>query len=322
MQYDVFISYSRRDSKLVEKVCESLTAAGISFFIDKEGISAGANFPEVLARTIDSATIFLLIAGENAYKSKFTKAEILYAFNHKRSGCIIPYIIDDTPMPSDLEFLLGNVNWVYASKCPVADLPVEVKKALDNPDQGTIGGRKVKKMWWLWLLIPIVLGVAGYVAYSSMQDYKEDKQAEAEKAQADADHGCYRELIRQSDSLVAAASVLSRRDNTLETTSEQIADLQQAADLLAQSDSVKALHDSQVLYRTLFNTDITARQNIIRERLDSMHKAWSEYALDSWSLYQVTGSKSEAQNTLDCIEHALSIKPSPELQTIKNKLAK
>ena len=275
MQYDVFISYSRRDSKLVEKVCESLTAAGISFFIDKEGISAGANFPEVLARTIDS----------------------------------------------DLEFLLGNVNWVYASKCPVADLPVEVKKALDNPDQGTIGGRKVKKMWWLWLLIPIVLGVAGYVAYSSMQDYKEDKQAEAEKAQADADHGCYRELIRQSDSLVAAASVLSRRDNTLDTTSEQIADLQQAADLLAQSDSVKALHDSQVLYRTLFNTDITARQNIIRERLDSMHKAWSEYALDSWSLYQVTGSKSEAQNTLDC-EHALSIKPSPELQTIKNKLAK
>ena len=320
MKYDVFISYSRRDTKVADSICEALSAAGISFFIDKEGIAAGANFPEVLARTIDSATVFLLVASENAYKSKFTKAEILYAFNHKRSGCIIPYLIDDYPMPSDLEFLLGNVNWLFSKKTPVTGLPAEVRKALDNPDQGTIGGRKVRKMWYLWLLIPVVLGVAGYVAYQSVQDNKKEKAEQAVKAAADADYGIYESYIQQADSLVSAATALGKQANTLETTSEQIADLQGAAVLLERSDSIKAAQKGGPYY-SMFDTDTAPAERIIREKLDSMHSVWAEYARDSWELYQITRSKSEAENTLYCIEHALAIKPNAELETIKSKIA-
>ena len=320
MKYDVFISYSRRDTKVADAICDALSASGISFFIDKEGIAAGANFPEVLARTIDSATVFLLVASENAYKSKFTKAEILYAFNHKRSGCIIPYIIDDFPMPSDLEFLLGNVNWLFSKKTPMSALPAEVQKALDNPDQGTIGGRKVRKMWWLWLLVPLVLGVAAYVAYQSYLDLQEDKKVQVEKAVADADYDCYAGLISEADSLISAAGKLSRKGNTIETTSEQIANLKQASVLLERSDSLKNCHRNQVYFNN-FDIDIAPKERLIRSKLDSMHVAWTEYALDSWSLYQVTRSKSEAQNTLYCIENALSIKPNTELETIKTKIA-
>ena len=317
MKYDVFISYSRRDSKIVESICDALTEAGISFFIDKEGISAGANFPEVLARTIDSATVFLLVAGDNAYKSKFTKAEILYAFNHKRSGCIVPYIIDDTPMPSDLEFLLGNVNWLYSKKCPVSGLPAEIRKALDNPDSGTIAGRKVHKKWYLWLLVPIVLAAAAAVAKIVM----DDKEQEARTASALMDRQRYEQLLHDADSLIREADRMGREANAIETTGLQIAALRDASAVLERSDSIRVLHSADE-HIGLFNRDNTALYKKINACLDSIHTAWKNYALDSWSLYKVTHSESEAQNALDCIEHALAIKPNEELESIKFQLTK
>lgn len=315
MQYDVFISYSRRDTKTAEAICDALSQAGISFFIDKEGIAAGANFPEVLARTIDSATVFLLLASENAYKSKFTKAEILYAFNHKRSGCILPYLIDDCPMPSDLEFLLGNVNWLYSKNCPVTELPAEVRKALDNPDSGTIAGRKVRRKWYLWLLAPIVIAAAAGVAKVVI----DNRNADARKAAALLDRQRYEQCLQEADSLISEAGRMSRADNTIETTSRQIATLHAAEAALERSDSIRAIHalDEHIALFNRSNVDLYEK---VDSKLDSMHLAWTQYALDSWDLYNITNSKSEAQNTLDCIEHALSIKPNSELEYIKNRL--
>lgn len=317
MKYDVFISYSRRDTKVAEAICSALSAAGISFFIDKEGIAAGANFPEVLARNIDSATVFLLVASDNAYKSKFTKAEILYAFNHKRSGCIIPYLIDDTPMPSDLEFLLGNMNWLYEKKCPVESLPVEVRKALDNPDSGTIAGHKVHKRWYLWLLIPVILATAAGVAYM----IKNDRDEQASQTEALQDRQRYEQFIGEADSLIRAANAKGRSADWIETTYEQIADLRAAKAALERSDSVRAIH-SQDEHVVLFNIDNSGAYRTISERLDSIRAAWKTYALDSWDLYQTTRSRAEAQNALDCIEYALAIRPDEELEAIKSKLTK
>ena len=317
MEYDVFISYSRRDTKVADAICEALSKAGITFFIDKEGISAGANFPEVLARTIDSATVFLLVSGENAYKSKFTKAEILYAFNHKRSGCIIPYLIDDCPMPSDLEFLLGNVNWLYSSKCPVSDLPAEVRKALEHPDTGTIAGRKVRKKWYLWLLVPIVLAAAAGVAKIYLdQNAEQDKKDEALQ-----DRSAYERCLHEADSLIRSSNYMSRQENTVETTALQIADLKAAQEAIERSDSIKALHSADE-HVVLFNRDTRQMTKLIKTRLDSIHVSWTEYAKDSWNLYKITRSKSDAQSTLECIEHALAVKPNPELETIKTKFSK
>lgn len=320
MNYDVFISYSRKDTKVADAICAALTEAGISFFIDKEGIIAGADFPEVLANTIDSATVFLLVASDNAYKSKFTKAEILYAFNHKRSGCIIPYLIDDTPMPADLEFLLGNMNWMYSSKCPVSAIPAEVRKALDNPESGTIGGRKVHKKWVTWVIIGVILAAVGVVAAMTLKDRKQDIQKQEVENAAVADYQDYDMYIQQSDSLVSAAGYLSRQPNTVETTTEQITDLQDASALLTRADSLK--YKQSQIHQAMFNADLASRQRVIKAKLDSMHTAWAEYAVDSWQLYRITRSKSDAQSTLECIDHALSIHSNPELESIKKQLTK
>lgn len=66
MKYDVFISYSRKDTAVADRVCRAFDRAGISYFIDRQGIGGGFEFPRVLAENIVGARLFLLLASENA----------------------------------------------------------------------------------------------------------------------------------------------------------------------------------------------------------------------------------------------------------------
>lgn len=110
-KYDVFISYSRLDTKIADRICEAFDAAGITYFIDRQGLSAGMEFPKVLADAIENSKLFLFLASQNSYKSKFTDSEITYAFNIKEKGNIIPYIIDGSTLPKHLQFVFSSINW-------------------------------------------------------------------------------------------------------------------------------------------------------------------------------------------------------------------
>ena len=111
MVYDVFISYSRKDTKVADRICEVFDKVGISYFIDRQGIGGGFEFPLPLAENIVSSKIFLFLASENSYNSKFTRSEIVFAFNKKEKNSILPYIIDNSSLPLDLEFVFAGVNW-------------------------------------------------------------------------------------------------------------------------------------------------------------------------------------------------------------------
>lgn len=118
-KYDVFISYSRRDTNVVDKICKAFDDNNISYFIDRQGIGGGLEFPKVLAEAILSSQIFLFIASANSYKSKFTQSEVVFAFNKKIKSDIIPYIIDDSTLPSELELTFSAINWRRRSKHPI-----------------------------------------------------------------------------------------------------------------------------------------------------------------------------------------------------------
>ncbi|MCD8387703.1 MAG: toll/interleukin-1 receptor domain-containing protein [Bacteroidales bacterium] len=109
-KYDVFISYSRRDTETVRKICSLFDANGISYFIDVQGIGGALEFPDVLAQAILDSRIILFVASRNSYDSKFTKSEITFAFNKKPKESILPYIIDGSALPPGLELVFSNVN--------------------------------------------------------------------------------------------------------------------------------------------------------------------------------------------------------------------
>ena len=109
-KYDVFISYSRKDTDTANRICAALEHQGISYFIDRQGIGGGQEFPEVLADAIVGCRIMLYIASSNSYRSKFTNNEIAFAFNEKSKGSILPYIIDGSRLPTSQRFIFASVN--------------------------------------------------------------------------------------------------------------------------------------------------------------------------------------------------------------------
>ena len=125
MTYDVFISYSRKDTAIADRICAAFDRAGISYFIDRQGIAGGMEFPKILAPAIKESEVFLLLASENAYQSPFTTREILYAFNKKRGEKMLPYIIDGSVLPDDVEFVFSSTNWRTMHEHPIDPVLVD-----------------------------------------------------------------------------------------------------------------------------------------------------------------------------------------------------
>lgn len=119
MAYDVFISYSRNDTDVADSICAAFDKAGVNYFIDRQGIGGGLEFPQVLAENIVSSTLFLFLASENSYNSRFTRNEVVFAFNKKAKNTILPYIIDNSSLPLDLEFVFAGVNWRNIKEHPI-----------------------------------------------------------------------------------------------------------------------------------------------------------------------------------------------------------
>ena len=118
-KYDVFISYSRKDTDVADRICRAFDEEGISYFIDRQGIGGGMEFPAVLTKAIKESVVFLFLASKNSYESKFTQSEIVYAFIKKQKQDIIPYIIDGSTMPDELEFTFSAINWRQMDRHPI-----------------------------------------------------------------------------------------------------------------------------------------------------------------------------------------------------------
>ena len=110
MRYDVFISYSRKDAEIADHICEVLKENGITYFIDTEDISGGEEFSPVLTENIGKCTLFLFLGSKNSYESKWTPKELHFALNHKDNIAIIPYLIDEEPIPEKIEFGIADLN--------------------------------------------------------------------------------------------------------------------------------------------------------------------------------------------------------------------
>lgn len=134
-KYDVFISYSRKDTAIANKICQAFDKNGITYFIDRQGIGGGLEFPAVLARGIRESKVFLFLASKNSYESKFTQSEIVYAFNKKQKQDIIPYIIDGSSFPDELEFTFSAINWRRMDNHPIDT--VLIKDIIDRVGKKT-----------------------------------------------------------------------------------------------------------------------------------------------------------------------------------------
>lgn len=129
MKYDVFISYSRKDTAVADGICGAFEKSGITYFIDRRDIAGGMEFPEELAQALLDAKIVLFLCSRDAYQSKFTTNEIVFALKEKPQHSVIPYILDGSVLPLFLRRQLSNEITYSIDSTPVFPELVDIVRS-------------------------------------------------------------------------------------------------------------------------------------------------------------------------------------------------
>lgn len=111
---DIFISYSRHDSDVVNELVTLLEQEGYSVWIDRDGIESGDDFKRVILKAIKESVVVLFFSSEHSNVSDWTAKEIGIAVKYKKH--IIPILLDDSNYNEAVEFDLINLDYVDYSK--------------------------------------------------------------------------------------------------------------------------------------------------------------------------------------------------------------
>ncbi|OPY25891.1 MAG: TIR domain protein [Methanocella sp. PtaU1.Bin125] len=117
MSYDVFISHSHKDNNDALVLYSNLKKNNIKCWIDVEDQIPSKNFEKEISDAIKASKLFLLLHSENSNKSRAVLAEVRKAWN--REMPIISIKIQDTDYSDEIDYYLGSIQWIDASKKPI-----------------------------------------------------------------------------------------------------------------------------------------------------------------------------------------------------------
>lgn len=109
----LFISYSRKNKRIVNKVVSQLKEAGFSVWIDTSGIESGEQFKQKIVDAIEGCEVFLYFASKESNCSPWTAKEIGIATSLKKR--IIPIRLDNSPFNKEVLFDIVNINYIDLS---------------------------------------------------------------------------------------------------------------------------------------------------------------------------------------------------------------
>jgi len=68
----VFVSYVREDYEIVNRICQALHEAGISYWVDRDKIEPGKLWKQAIREAIDNGTFFLACFSEQQERKPAT----------------------------------------------------------------------------------------------------------------------------------------------------------------------------------------------------------------------------------------------------------
>ena len=107
---DIFISYSRKDFKVVSKIAQKVSDAGYSVWMDVDGIESGDEFKSKIAFAIKNSKLFLFFSSLASNKSEWTVKEVNYAI--KKKIPIIPIRLDNADYNDSVDFDLAGLDFI------------------------------------------------------------------------------------------------------------------------------------------------------------------------------------------------------------------
>lgn len=126
----VFISYESADRKRVVPIAESLEAAGVPVWIDRDEIAGGANYGPFIVQGIRDSRCVIVACSATSMRSRNVKQEIQLAWKYQRP--YVPLLLEQTPFPDDVTYWLEGWQWIEVLDRPNAEWFPELLRAIDT----------------------------------------------------------------------------------------------------------------------------------------------------------------------------------------------
>lgn len=116
MKYDVFISYSSDDQKVVEGLCAYLEQHKVRCFVAYRDIPHGKPWARAIVEALDESRMMVVVFSENFNNSEQVDREIEIASEDKKP--ILTFRISDDSFKGAKKYYLKNLNWIDAFPHP------------------------------------------------------------------------------------------------------------------------------------------------------------------------------------------------------------
>src|ERR1043165_8076119 len=104
---DIFISYSSKDREQAEELTQFLSSAGLSVWIDQQGIGAASSWSREIVEAINECKAFVLLLSADSIISHNVIKEVSLASEKRKK--IIPLDLSPVLIPPDLEYQLAGL---------------------------------------------------------------------------------------------------------------------------------------------------------------------------------------------------------------------
>ena len=132
MKYDVFISYSSHDQKIVEGLCAYLEQYKIRCFVAYRDIPKGKPWPPYIPEALNQSRMMVVVFSCNFNRSEEVDRELTIASKKKKP--ILTFRLSDDEFKGTKEYYLSNINWIDAFPNPenaFGDITDSVAKLLN-----------------------------------------------------------------------------------------------------------------------------------------------------------------------------------------------
>jgi hypothetical protein len=108
---DVFISYSRKDSKFVESLNKALMKAGKNVWIDWEDIPYSSKWWDEISKAVEGTSTFICVLSPDYFSSKTCMDELNLAESHNKR--IIPTLHKEFDSKLNSSNSVSKINWLF-----------------------------------------------------------------------------------------------------------------------------------------------------------------------------------------------------------------
>lgn len=307
----IFISYSRKDSDVVDAICKVLPAEEVDVFVDRTGIHGAEDFVSRLANEILLSDLVLFIASRNSYASRYVKKELIYTMD--KGIPVLPYLIDSDPLPDDIAFLLGDINFLKRQDNPVDEnLGREILLAAsDKARRVPLAGRRNGRSGKAFLIgLPAVCAiVVGAILFLK------PRQPQPSAAQAALSQEVQETLLHATQTFRQADSL--RALNTPDETGEEEIDI--LLGFKAEVDRLDSL-SRQESPPVALPSSVGIIRKELNQRLDSIYDVWTGQARIALGLYKKTHMEQEYTFATNYLQRAGRIKKDAEWKRLSDEL--